>query len=59
MPRRSFAPLPDSSLRLSRPRDQGSGAGTAPHSAGAVALLSLFPTTIKLERRSKVRALRH
>jgi hypothetical protein len=38
---------------------QGSGAGTAAHSTGAVALLSQFPATIKLERPSRVCALGH
>ena len=35
------------------------GAGTAPHSANAPGLRSLFPTTFKLERRSKICALGH
>src|SRR5918995_3341896 len=59
MPQTSFPPLPDSSLRLFRTRAQGSGAGTAPHCAGAVALLSHFPATIKLDRRSIVCTIGH
>jgi hypothetical protein len=59
MPQTSFPTLPDSSLRLFRTRAQGSGAGTAPHCAGAVALLSHFPVTIKLESRSRICALKH
>src|SRR5215204_7631964 len=58
MPKASFSPLPGS-WPLPRTKAQGSGTGTAPHSAGAVALLSHFPATIKLERPARVHALRH
>jgi hypothetical protein len=40
MPQASFPALPDSSLRLFGTRAQGSGAGTAAQSAGAMPFLS-------------------
>src|SRR5215213_7687795 len=54
MPRASFPALADSSLRLFGTRAQGSGAGTAEQTAGAMPCLSFIPAVIEPERRSSV-----